>query len=288
MLVDGHVHIADEVDPVWRVPKFTAEDMLNHMDGPGRVFGEDRRIDVAAAMPGMGFTATSDLSFEEQHRTVINAVAKYPERFVGTFILNPRLGLQKGLDTLRKLVKSGTFRMVKLNPAMHNWWPQKTNDLIYPILEEAVTLDIPVLVHMGEPPYAVPSLCVPMIRDNPKATIILAHFGTQGISYAGDAMNVARAYPNVLLETGWGHTPRINEAARLLGADRLVFGSDSPPLDLWSQLRLVESLTQQPPLGVGMSRSDAEKIMGGTMARLLKLHIARPSKAAPVPVAAGT
>ena len=115
-------------------------------------------------------------------------------------------------------------------------------------------------------------------RDHPKATIILAHFGTQGISYAGDAINVAKIYPNVLLETGWGHTPRINEAARALGADRLVFGSDSPPLDLWSQLRLVEALTQPAPLGVGMSREDAEKIMGGTMARLLKLDVPRPSR----------
>jgi predicted TIM-barrel fold metal-dependent hydrolase len=285
MLVDCHVHIADSVDPVWRVAKFTAEDMLQHMDGPGRVFGVDRRIDMAAAMPGMGFTATSDLSFEEQHRTVINAVAKYPDRFVGTFILNPRLGLQAGIDTLRKLVKGGGFRMVKLNPAMHNWWPNKTDDLIYPILEEAITLDIPVLVHMGEPPYAVPNLCAPMIRDHPKATIILAHFGTQGISYAGDAINVAKQYPNVLLETGWGHTPRINEAARALGADRLVFGSDSPPLDLWSQLRLVEALTMQPPLGIGMSESDAEKIMGGTMTRLLKLGATRAFKAPPAAVA---
>jgi predicted TIM-barrel fold metal-dependent hydrolase len=280
MLVDGHVHIADTPDPVWRVPKFTAEDMLEHMNGPVRVFGVDQRIEMAAAMPGMGFTATADVSFEEQHRTVINAVEKYPDRFVGTFIFNPRLGLQAGLDTLRKLVKGGGFRMVKLNPAMHNWWPQKTNDLIYPILEEAATLDIPVLIHMGEPPYAVPSLCEPMSKDNPKTTIILAHFGTQGISYSLDAINVAKHCPNVLLETGWGQLPRLNEAARTLGPDRLVFGSDSPPLDLWSQLRLVESFTAKPPLGVSMRQADAEKIMGNTMARLLKLDKSRRSKAA--------
>lgn len=270
MIVDGHVHIVAEAEPVWAFAKFDAEDMIRHMDGPYRVFGKDRKIDMAAAMPAIGLTAM-DVSFKEQHRAVIDAVKRYPDRFVGTFVLNPRLGVQKGIDTLRELVRGGAFRMVKLHPTMHNYWPNKAPDLIYPILEEAAALDIPVLIHMGEPPYSIPSLAEPLAKDNPKTTIILAHLATQKICYADDAVNVAKHCPNVLLETGWAPLPRLLEAAKAVGPERLVFGSDCPPMDIFSQLRVVESIAAAPPLGLSWSERDVQLVMGGNLARLLKL-----------------
>ena len=165
---------------------------------------------------------------------------------------------------------TGTFRMVKLHPTLHNYWPQEAN-LTYPILEEAAALDIPVLIHTGEPPYSVPALLDPVARDHPNVNIIIGHFGTQKISYADDAINVARHNPNVYLETGWGALPRVIEGVKAIGPERLVFGSDSPPQDIFSQLRIVECLHRKPPLGVNLSEDDVFRILGGNLLRLMGL-----------------
>jgi predicted TIM-barrel fold metal-dependent hydrolase len=269
MIMDGHVHIGEK-DPVWGKAAFNGDDLIALMDEPIRVFGEDRRVDFAAAMPRIGATTLADLTFEEQHEVVIRAVEKYPDRLIGTFVLNPRQGLDEGIATLRRLVAGGGFRMVKLHPTIHNYWPQEKG-LTYPILEEAAALGIPVLIHTGEPPYSVPALLDVVARDHPNVNIIIGHFGTQKISYADDAINVARHNENVYLETGWGALPRIREGCWAVGHERLVFGSDSPPQDIFSQLRVVECLNRKPPLGVSLPEEDVFKILGGNLRRLMGL-----------------
>lgn len=270
MILDGHFHISDVGDPVWGWPPFTADDLLAVMDLEMPVLGRSRRIDWGAVMPALGTTTRFELSFREQHQNVIDAVRKYPDRLVGTFVLNPRLGVQAGVEELRRLVEEGSFRMVKLHPTMHQY-QLKTADLVGPILEEAAALDIPVLIHMGEPPYSVPSLVEPVALSHPRVTIILAHLATQHISYAHDAINVARHCPNVMLETGWGSLPRLLEAVRAIGPNRLVFGSDTPPQEPFSQVRLVECLSWRPPLGGSLVSEDVERILGDNLASLLRL-----------------
>jgi predicted TIM-barrel fold metal-dependent hydrolase len=270
MIVDGHVHITDIPEPVWGWQPFGGDDLVDLMDQEMRILGRERVVDHAAVMPALGITTDHELTFREQHQTVIDAVKKYPGRLVGTFVLNPRQGVEKGIEELRRLVRDDDFRMIKLHPTMHHFWP-KDKKLVYPILEEAKSLGVPVLIHMGEPPYSIPSLVEQVALDNPDVTIILAHLGTQKICYADDAVNVARHCPNVMLETGWGPLPRLLEALRTLGPERLVFGSDCPPQDIFSQLRPIECLTWKPPLGENLSPEGMEMIMGDNMARLLKL-----------------
>jgi hypothetical protein len=269
VILDGHVHIGDQ-DPVWGKARFDGDDLIALMDEPIRVLGEEVRVDRAVAMPRIGATTLTDTTFTEQHQVVIDAVAKYPDRLTGNFVLNPRLGLDEGIAELERLVGGGTFRMVKLHPTLHNYWPQEKT-LTYPIFEAAAGLDIPVLVHTGEPPYSVPALLDTVARDHPQVNIIIGHFGTQKICYADDAVNVARHNPNVYLETGWGPLPRIIEGVKAIGPERLVFGSDSPPQDIFSQIRVVECLHRKPPLGVELSDEQVLGILGGNLSRLLKL-----------------
>lgn len=269
LIVDGHVHIGN-LDPVWGKAPFSADDLIALMDEPFTVFGETRRIDLAVAMPRIGLTAVYGYSFKEQHQAVIDAIEKYPDRIVGNFVLNPRLGLDSGIETLRELVTGGGFRMIKMHPTLHNYYPDD-RELASPILEEAAALGIPVLIHTGEPPFAVPAFVDTLARDHPRSTIILGHYGTQWVGYAHDAINVARHNDNVLLETGFGPLPRFIEGVRAIGSGRLVFGSDSPPEEIYSQLRLVECLTRKPPLGWNLSEEEVGMILGGTLKELLKL-----------------
>jgi predicted TIM-barrel fold metal-dependent hydrolase len=269
MIIDGHTHIGER-DPVWGKAPFFGDDLIEMMDEPFTFLGEQRRIDMAVAMPRPGVTTLIERTFEEQHADVISAIEKYPDRLLGNFMFNPRLGMEAGISFLRKMVKAGTFRMLKLHPTLHNYWPQE-KAITYPILEEAAELEIPVLVHTGEPPYSVPALLDRVARDHPRVNIIIGHFGTQFVTYAADAVNVARHNSNVFLETGWGVLPRLAEGVSVIGAERLIFGSDSPPQDPFSQLRVVECLGRKPPVGVGLSDDDIRKIAGGNLRSLLKL-----------------
>lgn len=270
VIVDGHVHISDDPEPIRGWPPFTAEDLVALMDEELPIPGGPRVIDRAAAMPMLSTTQQVDLSFREQHRTVIEAVRNHPDRIVGTFMLNPHLGVDAGLAELRRLVAEDGFRMVKLHPTAHAYWP-KARDFTYPVLAEAARLDIPVLIHTGDPPFSVPAMMEPLATDHPDTTVILAHLGTQKTGYADDAINVARHCDNVYLKTGWGHQPRVAEAVQAIGAERLVFGSDCPVQDPYSQLRIIETLTRDGPLGINLSESDMEAIMGNNLARLLRL-----------------
>ncbi len=87
MIVDGHVHLSDDPEPARGWPPFTADDLIAIMDEELPVPDGPRVIDRAAVMPMLGPTQRADLSFREQHRPVIEAVRKYPDRLVGTSIL---------------------------------------------------------------------------------------------------------------------------------------------------------------------------------------------------------
>ncbi len=63
------------------------------MDEELPIPGDPRVIDRAAVMPMLGPTERAGLSFREQYRPAIEAVRKYPDRLVGTFMLNPHQGV---------------------------------------------------------------------------------------------------------------------------------------------------------------------------------------------------
>ena len=270
MIVDGHVHITNDPEPARGWPPFSADHLVDLMDEELPFRSGKRIIDHAAVMPMLLPTQRADLTFRQQHQVVIDAVRRYPDRLVGTFMLNPHLGVEKGITEMRRLVNEDGFRMVKLHPTAHAYWP-KMRDFTDPVLAAAADLGIPVLIHTGDPPFSIPALMEPLAADHPATTVILAHLGTQKTGYADDAINVARHCDNIFLKTGWGHQPRVAEAVLAIGAGRMVFGSDCPVQDPFSQLRVIETLTRDGPLGVNLSASDMEAIMGNNMARLLRL-----------------
>jgi hypothetical protein len=270
MIIDGHIHISDQTTGVWNHPPFTAEELIRLMDGPFPILGKARRVDRAVVQIHSGETLRADLSFGEQHRYVTEVVNKYPARLVGAMHINPHLGVEKSLAELKRLVKDGGYRVIKLNPSLHGYMPPRSRALLDPIFETAAKLRLPVIVHMGDTPFAVPVLMAPLAEAHPQTKIILAHLGTQKVSYADEAIYVARKNDNIWLETGWGPLPRIKEAVQAVGAGRLIFGSDCPIQEMGSQLRPIEVLAWKPPVGMNLPEADVEKIMGDNMVALLK------------------
>jgi hypothetical protein len=209
-------------------------------------------------------------SAREQHAYITTSVKKYPDRLTGCFTINPHMGVEAALSDLKDLVRDGGYRMIKLHPNFHGYMPPRSRAMLDPIFETAGKLRVPVLIHTGDPPFAVPILLAPLVEAHPDTRVIIAHLGAQWVSYAPEAVYMGRKYENVLVETGWAPLPRLKEAAQTLGARKLVFGSDCPILEIGGQLRTIEVLAWKPPMGLGLSEDDVERIMGGNMAELLR------------------
>ncbi|NOZ73253.1 MAG: amidohydrolase [Chloroflexi bacterium] len=282
IIIDALTHISVGPDDVvgWG-PRFLAEDLLAQMDASRKVLGEPARIDKAVVFPSLGLTVpTSPLSFAEQHAYVVESVAAHPDRFIGGIVIHPRLWNDQVADTVRKMVHEQGFRMLYLNPSLHKFWlPIKTpsegtssRQLLYPIFETAQELGIPVIIHTGEQPYALPATVDFVAGAFPEVNIIIAHLGTQGEMFTIEALLVADRHANVYLETSWAMPHMLIEAVHEAGAERLIFGSNCPPLEPTQQLMNVEeALTFAPPIGMGASAEDTRKVLGGNLARLLGL-----------------
>ena len=269
MIIDSHVHLADRPSGIFGHPPFKAEELLDYMDGPFTILGRPRRVELALIQPHTGETIVPGTTVLDQHQYIAASVRKYRDRLLGIVMVNPNLGLDSIIRDMEQLIKEEGFRAIKLHPTVHSYLPGKNTKLLFPIIEAAAGLRAPIIIHTGDSPFALPVLMAPLAEAFPAATIIIAPLGTQKVTYADEAVYLARKNDNVFLETSWAVLPRLKEAVAALGPERLLFGSDCPLLEIGSQLRTVEVLAWKPPLGMGLDERSVERIMGGNMAEIL-------------------
>jgi predicted TIM-barrel fold metal-dependent hydrolase len=277
MIIDCHTHLGGGAwEPVWWKPTITAEQLVKHMDGPFFIDEKPQKVDISLVQPSAGQTLYSyevspkleDWTFRKQHQNVIDAVKKYPDRLLGCMMINPRFGVEAAIEELDNLVREENFKAIKLHPTMHRYFPN-TKEFTHPIMEKAAKLNVPVLIHTGDPIFGEPSRMEPLIEAFPEVKIILCHMGAQWMTYDSDITGVAKRNENVFVETGWGVTPMMLRAIAVLGPDKFVFGSDCPPSDMGTWLRVIEVLCWDPPWGAKLSVEDRAKILGSNMAKLL-------------------
>lgn len=197
---------------------------------------------------------------DEGNRLTRTLAQRYPHRLIPfASIPYAQLG-RKGLDALDRAVDSWGFRGFgeimtdRSDPMDHPYW--------IAVLEKAAHYRIPVLVHANQGP------CARAAHQVPQATILLAHMGTGLGEHQGewtDAILMAKSHPNVYLEicTSILADGMIEAAVREIGANRIVFGTDSPLLDPAVQMAKITSAE--------IPDSDKAKILGANMRRLLRL-----------------
>ena len=282
-IIDCITHISRTADDVmgWG-PRFLAEDLLAQMDAPRTVLGEpNRSIDKAIVFPALGETVpTVTTSFDEQHSYVLESVRKYPDRLIGGIVMHARLWDDDVHESVRRLVLEEGFRMIYIHPSLHKYWlPIQTpsegegsKQMLYPLFEAARELGIPVLIHAGEQPYAIPATVDFVAGEFPDVNMLIAHLGTQGEMFTVEALLVAERRPNVYVETSYAMPHMLIEAVHSVGPERVIFGSNCPPLEPTQQLLNVEeALSLDPPIGMSLDEESIRKVMGGNLARLLNL-----------------
>ncbi len=279
-IIDCITHISTGPDYVtgWG-PQFLAEDLLEQMDAHRQVLGQDAPITKSVVFPALGLTApTSTLSFDEQHEYVLESVKKYPDRLIGGILMHARLWDEEVASSVQQLVEDHNFGMMYIHPSLHKYWlpiqtpseGESSKQMLYPLFEAARDFDIPMLIHTGEQPYALPATVDFIAGEFPEVDMIIAHIGTQGEMFTAEALLVAERRPNVFVETSFAMPHMIIEAVHSIGAERVIYGSNCPPMEPTQQLLNVEeALTLDPPVGMKLPEEDVRKVLGGNLAQLL-------------------
>jgi predicted TIM-barrel fold metal-dependent hydrolase len=204
--------------------------------------------------------ATAD-SFQECNRWMADGMRRFPGRVLGYCYVNPGYG-REALDEIRRCIGDRGFIGIKLyNEHLC------TEPVVFPIVELAIELGVPILHHASHSHYFVedqPHMSdgghlAELARRYPEAMLICAH-----ISGGGDwewTIKAVRHAQNVLLDTSGSVTDEgtVEMAAAVVGADRVVFGCDLSMTAGVGKIR-----------GANLSAQEKQKILGGNMMRLLR------------------
>ena len=289
MIIDASCYPTNLVDLAWRHDgePFTGERLIKMMDGPYTVCGKPRRVDKAFIQPPQGNTIYTDgihdqagvAGIREYMAYTVEMAQKYPERFLGCFVYNPRYGVDNGVKELERHVKELGFKMVQFQANMHAYRPDRAKDWVRPALKKCADLGVLVKLHTGDGPYCIPTEWVPMIKEFPSVNFIMAHFGVQtGGVYVFEPFQWAMELPNVYCESGWCLQSRIVEFAKDLPKHKILFGTDTPPNEPGMWIRLLEVLCMEPPQGLNLDEDSLEDYLGNNLARMIGLKPSPPPR----------
>jgi uncharacterized protein len=249
-IIDAHMHLGrgDEhygKQALWdRKALFLADDMKALMDDVG--------IDHAVVF-GLGRAVE-----EDRLRPVLDAVQRYPERFTGFFWANPWDAGSRAAFV--RAVREYGLRGLKLHPIIDSY--QANHSIVFPLLEAAGELGVPVTIHSHQP-GSQPALIGDLASKFPTVAVIMAHMGMAAYK---DAIYVAQKEPNVILETSaqpWTHRI-IRVAADKIGIHRIVYGSDAPLHHPKVELTKVEV--------AGLDPEQKALVLGGNIARVVGIE----------------
>ena len=184
------------------------------------------RHNIERAMIGVGFS--------EERATKQRALRDHPDRFIGSFSVDPN----RGMDGVRDLVKASETLGIKAAIAFPaGYLPQvPINDKrFFPVYAKCIELDIPICVTTGICGPRVPSACQDtMLIDEvcwffPELKFVMRH-GAE--PWADLAVKLLLKWPNLYYSTSAFapryYPPAIVDFANTRGADKIMYAGYFP------------------------------------------------------------
>lgn len=220
-------------------------------------------------------------------RSVVQAVARYPSRFVGYFMFNPAAPDVE--ERLNDALRTQQLRCICLFPAMHRY--RLDDECVVKTFEAAAAHGAAVFAHCGVLTVGVRTrLGLPSVFDLrlgdpltlamtaaafPSVPVIIPHFGA---GFFREALMAAAQCRNIHLDTsssnGWmkyhaGLTldAVFRQALQVAGADRLLFGTDSSFFPRGWQKGIFDAQSAA-LLAAGASDADRALVFGGNFERI--------------------
>lgn len=238
-VIDGHCHVGTGF-----LKKQSPETLLSNMD--------NNEIDMAVICPVEEYIVFDN---HAGNQFILECQRAHPDRFVGFAVANPWSGI-KGCEELRWGLDEG-LRGVKFNTSIQGCF---INDqIVYPLIEVAARFDVPVYFHVGTPIYSLPLQLKYLAEDFPTVNFILGHGG-----YADswtDILPACKNTKNIFFETSFVSLSLASPELKVLGVDRIIFGSDTPVSSLRAEKEKIMS--------IGLEKDELALVLGGNIERLL-------------------
>jgi uncharacterized protein len=177
---------------------------------------------------------------------VRSALQSHPERFAGSHIIDPRVGMN-GLRLINELVSKDGFCLIRMMALM---FQRPYDDAIcYPVYAKCAELGVPISLNVGIPGPRVPSKCQdPMPLDEvchffPELKVIMAHGGEP---WAELCVKLMLKWPNLYYMTSAFAPKRIPPPVihylKSRGSDRVMWASDYPILTFERCMREINAM----------------------------------------------
>ena len=279
MIIDFHTHIVppkvkhnrDEYSrqcrsfaSIYSDPKAklaTAEEIIAAMDKDG--------VDVSVVL-NYGWSTLSLCA--EVNDYILESVSRYPKRLVGFCSVVPSED-ESALKEVERCIKNGAKGIGELRLDDH-LLRKHSPAVLQPIIDIIIKNNLILLTHASEPVghqysgkgTATPDLLYTLITAFPDLKLVCAHWGG-GLPFYALMPEVKNALKNVYFDTAASpflYTPQVySQVAQLVGADKILFGSDFP---LIPQRRFLKEIA-----ALDLPEDAKNKILAGNAKKLLGL-----------------
>jgi predicted TIM-barrel fold metal-dependent hydrolase len=247
-------------DPKARIA--TADELIASMDEAG--------VDISVIL-NIGWT-THELCVETNDY-IIDAVSRYPQRLVGFGAVQPQSPKAAAAE-IERCAKAGIKGLGEMRPDIQLF--DLCDEMIMnPLAEVLKAHKLILLLHASEPighEYPgkggiTPDILYPFITSFPELTVVCAHWGG-GLPFYALMPEVKKAMGNVYFDSAASpflYTPQVySQVIQLVGADRVLFGSDYPLLAPGRLLKEIEAL--------GLAEESQSQLLAGNALRLLGIE----------------
>jgi len=238
-----------------------AEDLIDSMDRDG--------VDISIIV---NYSWTTHELCVETNDYILESVARYPERLIG-FCAASSLVDDISLVEIERCASAGAKGIGELRPDTQSLDYTDTH-LIKPFVDLLSKYNLIVLTHASEPVghvydgkgAATPELLYRFIVNFGDLPVVCAHWGG-GLPFYTLMPEVQKALENVYFDTAISpflYRPEIyRHVTQLIGADRILFGSDYPVLPASRLLKEIDT--------IGLPGEDRTEILSGNARRLLNI-----------------
>ena len=277
MIIDFHTHIFPSVICQNRKHFFQSEPAfeLLYQSAKSRLIGAIELLDAMDENEVnksviFGFPWKNPETFRMHNDYIMETVQKYPPRFAGLGCFDP--SADHAVAETERCLDGGLAGIGEL-AFYQAGIDEFALKQLAPIMKMCADRDLPVLIHTNEPvghayhgktPITLAQI-YRLIKRFSETKIVLAHWGGGLFFYSLMKRDVKESLVNVFFDTAASpflYDPKIYQlAVRLLGDDKILFGSDYP---LLSPARYFSEIRE-----TGLTKSQIDKICGGNARQLL-------------------
>ncbi len=223
------------------------------------IYMEQSSGDLISKMDRLGLKATVVIApppgpfYEDANNLIRERAIEFPDRLIPIFRTNPHLDGES--ERVRIALTDQGFRGIQLDPKNDGYGVG--DKIMNPIIQIAKDLGIPVYIHSGDSIFC-PINAVADYASRFEKVNFITNFSQRDYKVAMNKNNLylmTRPFPTLMLKRG---------KTISLDIDKLIFTSDAPIGNLELELKKVELS--------GLEQEAKDKIFGGNLKRLIKIH----------------